>query len=247
MAVNYRPAERRTLENLLGAMQSGLDPGLGLSMFQDTQQGALDRLLQQRAMRTERQGMNQAALSGVGDQLTQAALGGVPPEGLASLLGLQATANPALQRPQMASQLGDLLGFAGGLAGSVPTAASPGLTPEDIAAIEGDLENWATGSVKQASGLPMGLHEATMAIVGQLRLQGFPESELERVRQFIEQRWAEFGGPPRPIPSQPAAPAVTPAASSSGGGLGMTAGQGYARAFGPDLSEMIQGRRPSWG
>jgi hypothetical protein len=208
LALPYRPFERRTLENLLSASQSGLSPDLGYSIFDDIQQSALDRLAQQRGVRMDRRAVRQDALSGLGQQLTDAALGGVPAEGLEALASLQSTANPMI--PQ--GGLDALVGQAGTLAGSVPTAGAnvEPLSAEDIAGIETDVQSWATGAVPSPDGNPMNLYDAMRNIVGQLRMQGYPEDVLEQVRQFVEQKWLEYGGPPRGSQAQ-GPPAAAPA------------------------------------
>lgn len=119
MPIQYRPYERKTLDALTQGVAAGLPGQTAYGIYSGVQQGALDRRAQRRATRLD-------MLSGLGSQLTEAALGGVPASGLEALVGLQTAANPMLGRVNP-SRLDQLVSSAGTLSGSVPgeTTDSP--------------------------------------------------------------------------------------------------------------------------
>jgi hypothetical protein len=37
-----------------------------------------------------------------------------------------------------------------------------------------------------------------MTVITPLRIQGYDEAQLDQIRQYVEQQWQTYGGPPPP-------------------------------------------------
>lgn len=211
MAVQYRPFERRTLEDLLAASQSGLDPSLSYSIFSDIRQGALDRLTNQRAVRMDRRGQRQDLMSAFGGQLTEAALGGVPPEGLEALAGIQTSANPMLGRV-VGGGLDDLLANAGALSTSMPGAtADPGMMSEELATI--DATATANIQATQQGDTNSGFYDTLALLRRRWEAMGLDPDTIRNLRDYFAEAWQSQGG------VIPGAPGVTDPTPGGAGGL----------------------------
>jgi hypothetical protein len=193
MPLKYRPYERRTLENLLDT--PGLPGEFAYGVLSQTQGGALERMYDQiqrrREQQQQQQMMGQEALSGLGSRLTEAALGGVPAEGLEALVGLQSAANPYL--PQQG--LDRLMSSATALSGSVG-GVTGGLTDEDRAAIIQTAAKEIEAATQEGitdfqtilwRGDGRGLaHKLTVA--------GYTGEDFEEAKQIIREIWERLGG-----------------------------------------------------
>jgi hypothetical protein len=148
MPLRYKPWERKSLDALMMGVQSGMPGTQAYGVYSDIYGGALDRMYDRVARRREeeqlRQQNEQQAMMGLGSSLTEAALGGVPAEGLEALAGIQTSTNPYLTQPQGLDQL---LQQAGTLSSSVGVGEqSPFFDEEDAAMIRQAVEQaWARG------------------------------------------------------------------------------------------------------
>jgi hypothetical protein len=222
MPLKYRPYERRALENLLE--HPGLPADFAYGVFSDVQGGALERMYdqvqRQRDRQQQRQAMQREALSGLGSSLTEAALGGVPAQGLEALVGLQSVANPALQGAQ---GLDRLMSSATALSGSVLGDTSPFFDEEDRAQVREAVEMaWSVGIRDEA--------QIEQAIVSQLGDAG--ESNRGFIREIVQNTASR-------LRLSPSSPAVTLPSPQSRGGTGAL------DSLGPVLPE-VRGANSGW-
>jgi hypothetical protein len=190
---NLTPLERDRLKLVKQGLGYGLDPSFAGSEIDSILAGAQQRVA-----------TRQAAMAPTTDMLLQLAQSGAPASAGSALTNAYSAITPGLAGPKAQASLGafnDAL-YAGGQTSplAVPaegTAATP-IDAESLAAIAQDVKAWASGTVKQPSGLPMGLHEAVMTVITPLRIQGYDEAQLDQIRQYVEQQWQANGGPPPP-------------------------------------------------
>jgi hypothetical protein len=142
------------------------------------------------------------------DALLQQAAAGAPAGAATALTNAYSAINPGLGGPAAQQRLGAFQsalypdqGGTSPLYQAQPGEAAAPIDAESLAAIAQDVQAWASGAVKQPSGLPMGLHEAVMTVITPLRIQGYDEAQLDQIRQYIEQQWQTYGGPTPPTPA----------------------------------------------
>jgi len=196
---NPGPLQRPGVSKLIDLL--GASPGLPPEFVQSILSG-IGAGIQGR--RDERREQNQGALQSFYDTaLPYATSGYATPEGLAALQSSASALDPTLSRPRVAGRLEDITTGLTGLAGQVPgqMPESEPLSPEAISAIDQDIRVWATGGEVQPNGQPYGLHEAMLRVIQPLRAQGASDEVIAQVQNFIEQRWAMYGGPQRPATS----------------------------------------------
>ena len=204
LSFGYKPRETDILQALLYGLNQGMEPAQAFDVWQGVYQGALDRLA------TRRQ-TQQDTLSGLGSQLTDAALGGVGPQGLEALVGVQQAANPSLARPGMAGPLDQIVQNAGTLSQYAPTgeeeAGPSGLDPEETTAI------MQVGSNAIATMAQQGKTDFQSVFWGglarQLTQAGFVGEDFDRAKNLLRENWARLGGTfgteTTPAPSGPPA------------------------------------------
>ena len=78
MGMSYRPYERRSLENLISALGSGLAPDVGYSILSDIQSSAQDRFNFQREKLMQRRALRQQVMPQMADYIAQTAASGLP-------------------------------------------------------------------------------------------------------------------------------------------------------------------------
>jgi hypothetical protein len=194
MPANLNSLERKTLQHIQQALSMGLDPSYAGERIQGILQGAQSRVANR-----------QAQMAPLTDALLQQAQMGGSAEGATALTNAYSAINPGVQGPGAQSKLGAFNSALYPDQGTSPIytpepgAGAQPLDAESLAGINQDVQAWATGAVKQPNGMPMGLHEATMAVITPLRIQGYDEATLDQVRQYIEQQWMTYGGPVAPV------------------------------------------------
>jgi hypothetical protein len=191
---NLSAIERQRLKLLQQGLSAGMDPNFAGSEIQTILQGAQTRVANR-----------QAQMAPLTDALLQQAAAGAPAGAGTALTNAYTAINPGLGGPKAQQTLGAFQsalypeqGQASPLYQPVPGEAATPIDAESLAAIAQDVQAWASGAVKQPSGLPMGLHEAVMTVITPLRIQGYDEAQLDQIRQYVEQQWQANGGPPPP-------------------------------------------------
>lgn len=186
--VRYKPYELGALQDLIPALNQGMDPNTAYSIFSQTQQGAVERAAQQRAAR---QLLMQQAM----ESLQGAAQAGTGEQGLEALLGSFQGAFPSLNRPKIDTRL------EGTLESLIPqgmnqsplytttpmTGEQPPLTPSQVTSLSQEPES-VMGITEHATALAqsgMDLHSARMQIMTSLRAMGYPESTLTEAYDLI--------------------------------------------------------------
>jgi hypothetical protein len=179
------PALQRLIAIL--ASEPNLDPSfsqglLAQAMGNITAQQDQRQQAGAQAFDTASQGLMGLATSGYGT-----------PQGLDALTGAYQQMSPQLNRPALAGRLDALTGSLGDVAATVPnTTSTTGPEPlggDSFAAIDADLESWASGATPKPDGEPYALHDAIMAVTQPLRAQGYSEEDLQRVIAYITQKW----------------------------------------------------------
>jgi hypothetical protein len=191
---NLNGFERGRLKDLQHALAMGMDPSFAGSEIQTILGGAQTRVANR-----------QAQMAPLTDALLQQAAAGAPAGAATALTNAYSAINPGIAGPQAQQRLGAFQsalypeqGGTSPLYTPQPGEAAAPIDAESLAAIDQDVQAWATGAAKQPNGMPMGLHEAVMTVIQPLRIQGYDEAQLDQIRQFIEQRWQTYGGPNRP-------------------------------------------------
>jgi hypothetical protein len=216
MALEYKPRERNTLQNLLAGVQGGLDPAFALGTYQETQQSALDRMLAQRQKAQLATQARQDMFSGLGSQLTEAAIGGVPPAGLEALVGLQSAANPMLAKPGVQSRLDELVGSAGTLSNSIPGAAGePTALADELSVIDATVPANIQAEMQDPESRS-GFYDTLALLRSRWAAMGLDQTSIRSLRDYFAQSWTSQGG------TIPAAPGQQPAEAAGGDGGGFT-------------------------
>jgi hypothetical protein len=196
-APKLSPYDRSVLKLVQQGLGNGMDPGLAGQEIDSILQGAQARVANR-----------QAQMAPLTDALLQQAAAGAPVGAASALTNAYSAIHPGVAGPQAQQRLGAFQsalypeqGQASPLYQPAPGEAATPIDAESLAAIAQDVQAWASGAVKQPSGLPMGLHEAVMTVITPLRIQGYDEAQLDQIRQYVEQQWQTYGGPTPPTPA----------------------------------------------
>lgn len=190
----YRPYERQSLGNLIDALRSGLDPSTAFQMLSGIQGEAGQRHDEQQAMRQQTQ-------SQASDALLQLAQTNPDPAAAETYLGAFGTLHPGMA-PQATGRLDELVGqlYPGGE--QSPLYAAPAgstsldtLSPDDVAGISSDVKEFVASkdpTTGQIVSTP--LHDTRMAIMTQLRAQGYGEAALQQAYDLVGHMYTALGG-----------------------------------------------------
>jgi hypothetical protein len=180
--------DRFMLKQIQHGLVHGLDPSFAGSEIDSILQGAQTRVANR-----------QAQMAPLTDALLQQAAAGAPAGAATALTNAYTAINPGIAGGQAQQRLGAFQQalYPGG--GTSPLAvpgestAPTALDAEDLAGIDALLQPMLTG--KTVEGYPYGLHEATMEIAQRFRALSYPEDVINKVQQYIAQRWTALGGP----------------------------------------------------
>lgn len=181
MALNLRPRERSNLENLIVALQAGLDPMIALDLYQGIIQPALARMEAHKEAVRARREEQRNAIPGLYQLVLEQAASGVPSSVATEMAWEAAAAIPGFNDPEFRERLRENLKRFIPLVYPEPGEPSPYFT--ESMPTEFDEEDAAAVLELAQRGVPR--EEAKKLVIGSLQSSGVEDPLLYTRAEFF--------------------------------------------------------------